>query len=85
MSGVGFDGDAVAIDVQAMDDVRADELDSDGIPRVHFKLGGRIGELASLDPKRSLLMYKRLNRQWRERHHQPSHYKEKKRKTRTHF
>ena len=53
---VGFDRDAVAIDVQAMHHVRTDELDRDSITGIDFELGWRIGELLRLrsGPLRSM-------------------------------
>ncbi len=73
LTGIGLDRNAVAIDVQAMHHIRADELERDRIAGIDLKLGGGIGKLACFDPEGPRLRRSRLNRQWCERHHQSSH------------
>ena len=52
---VGFDGNIVAIHVQSMHHIRADELNGHRVARVDLKLGGRISKLSRFNPKGPLL------------------------------
>src|ERR671925_2208516 len=70
---VGFDREIIAIDIQAMHHVHADELDRDRVTRVYLKLGGGIRKLPRFDPERLLLRRDDRNWQWSERHDQPGH------------
>ena len=68
-----FPGNTVAIDIQPVNDIRADELDRDGIARVYLEFRGGVCKLPRLDPKRSLLRREGRDWQWFESHYQPGH------------
>ena len=51
LSGVGFDGNAVAIHIETVNNICADQLDGYGVAGVDVKLGGRIGKLVRINLK----------------------------------
>lgn len=76
LSWVGFDGNVIVVDVDAVNHVRADEAQGYGIAWVDEEFGGRIGILVRVNLKGPRLRRNGWNWQWRECYHQSSHCKE---------
>jgi hypothetical protein len=76
---VGLHRDVITIDIQAMNHIRADKSDRDGVARIYIKFRGRIRKLSCFDLEGSFLRSNGLDWQWSESHRQSSHYQEEKR------
>jgi len=74
MPWVGFDREAVAVKVETMYHVGADQLEGHDVARVDAQFGGRIGKLSRLHPKGPRLRRGGWNWQGCERYQQSGHY-----------
>src|SRR5829696_8045420 len=78
LSRIRFDRYSIAIYVQTMDHVIANEFEGNDVTWIHVKFRWRIGILPGVDLEGALLRCNRLNWQWRKCHDQPSCCKEEK-------
>jgi hypothetical protein len=72
LSGIRLYRKIIAIDIQAMDDIRADELYCYRVARVDSKLRWGVRKLPRVDPKASFLRREDGDREWSESYYQSS-------------
>jgi hypothetical protein len=72
LSGVRFHRQVISIDVQAMNYIRAKELDRNAVTQVDRKFRRRVRKLLRVDLKVSLLGRDNRTWQWRKSHDQSS-------------